>query len=75
MATEKDFELKITVVVKGFGKQDPHWLVLAREVRKALATRLGDDGLAVRAEAVRVPGGQWYEWQHVVEPFDYDSER
>lgn len=74
MATEKDFELKITVVVSGFGKER-HWLQLARSVRKALATQLGDNGLAVRAEAVRVPGGSWYEWQQVVEPFDYDSDR
>lgn len=74
MATEKDFELKITVVVTGFGKER-HWSQLAKDVRKALATRLGDEGLAVRTEAVRVPGGSWYEWQHVIEPFDYDSER
>lgn len=79
MATEKDFELKITVVVSGFGKER-HWDSLAKEVRKALATKLGDSGLAVRAEAVRVVlpdggRGSWYPWQVVVEPFDYDSER
>ena len=72
MATERDFELKITVVIRGFGKER-HWMKTAREVRRALATRLGDEGLAIRTEAVRVPGGSWYDWQHVVEPFDYEA--
>ncbi len=74
MAAEKEFELKITVVVSGFGKER-HWEALAKGVRRALGTQLGDSGLAVRAEAVRVPGGTWYDWQHVVPAFDYDSER
>ena len=54
---EKDFELEITVVVQGFGKQQ-HWDTLARDVKRVLTQRLGQ--CQVSADRVRVPGGKWY---------------
>jgi len=72
MAAEKDFELQITVVISGFGKQR-HWEQLGREVKKAIATKVGD--ALVSVDRVRVPGGKWYDCPiGVIPEFDYDRD-
>lgn len=69
---EKEFELRITVVLGGYGKQR-HWEKLGREVKKAIGTRVGE--ALVSVDAVRVPGGKWYDCPvGIIPSFDYDRD-
>lgn len=78
MATEKDFELEIRLLVTGFGKQQ-HWLTLGKEVKKVLAQRIG--ACSVEATRVRLvldaesgAVGQWYDAQiGLIPDFDYEA--
>lgn len=57
VSKEKEFELEIRIVVRGFGKQQ-HWDRLGRDVKRVLASRIGQCEVSV--ERVRVPNGSWY---------------
>lgn len=57
ISKEREFELEIVVVVSGFGKTS-HWEKLGREIKRALAQRIGD--CVVEVTRVRLPGGRWY---------------
>jgi hypothetical protein len=71
VSKEKPFELEITVVIAGFGKQE-HWFKLGQEVKKVLAHRIGECSVAV--SRVRRPSGDWYDCPiGVIPAFDYDS--
>lgn len=72
VSKEREFELEIRVVLGGYGKQG-HWLKLGQEVKKLLATRIGEDAV-VEVTRVRLPGGNWYpSGIGEIPVFDYES--
>lgn len=80
ISKERDFELRMTVVIGGFGKQ-AHWIKLARQFKKVIAVHLGEGIVNVTDVRLVMDGvpGEWYPCSDtpglgLIEPFDYEGE-